>query len=170
MERMVAVGVITGAHGVKGEVKLRSFTADPLAIAGYNPLETETRGPIEIVKLRAGTDGMIAALKGVSDRDHAEALKATQLFVPRSRLPEPNVGEVYLGDLVVLVVLNGETRLGEVIAVPNFGAGYLLEVKIEARRDTIFIPFTEGFVKGVDIAGRTIVIELPGDFLDEEER
>src|SRR5437660_202550 len=103
MERMVAVGVITGAHGVRGEVKLKSFTADPLAITSYNPLETPRGGPIEIVKLRPGPGGFIAVIKNIHDRDQAEALKGTELLVPRDRLPEPKAGEVYLGDLVGLM-------------------------------------------------------------------
>ena len=79
-------------------------------------------------------------------------MKGTELFVPRARLPEPGKGEVYLGDLVGLAVMSGATKLGEVVAVPNYGAGDLLEVRIEGRGDTVLIPFTDGFVTGVDIA------------------
>src|SRR5687767_9090093 len=93
---MVLVGLITSAHGIKGEVKLRSFTADPEAIAAYSPLETANGEKIAIAKLRAQKDGFIAILKGVTDRNRAEALRGTELFVPRVRLPEPDEGEVYI--------------------------------------------------------------------------
>ena len=94
------VGVITGAHGIRGEVKLRSFTATPDALARYAPLTTATGGTIEIAKLRPQKDGFIAVLKGVTDRNAAEALKGTELFVPRDRLPAPGAGEVYVADLI----------------------------------------------------------------------
>ena len=84
----VLVGLITGAHGIKGEVKLRSFTAEPKAIATYSPLQTAAGNAITVAKLRPQKDGFIASLKGVTDRNAAEALRGTGLFVPRERLPE----------------------------------------------------------------------------------
>ncbi|MBC8036749.1 MAG: 16S rRNA processing protein RimM [Rhizobiales bacterium] len=163
---LVSVGVITGAHGVKGEVKLRSFTASPEAIATY-ALETGSGERIEIVKLRPRTDGFIAVLKNVMDRDAAEALKGTELFVPRERLAAPEAGEVYLRDLIGLDVWHGDKKLGNVLAVPNYGAGDLLEVKIEGRKDTVLIPFSERFVVSTDLEGGKIVVDLPDGFLDE---
>lgn len=166
---LVSVGVITGAHGIKGEVKLRSFTADPEAIASYSPLETAKGTSIEIVRLRAQKDGFIAVLKGVTDRNASEALKGTELFVPRSRLPEPEDGEVYLDDLIGLpVVLKDGTPLGEIIGVENFGASDLIDVKVEGRKDTVLIPFAGGFIVAAD-AGK-VIVDLPDGFLDEDAK
>lgn len=168
---MVSVGVITGAHGVKGEVKLRSFTADPAAIASYSPLETAAGRKIEIAKLRPQTDGFIASLKAVTSRDAAEELRGTELFVPRARLPEPGENEVYLRDLIGLTVwLKDGARLGDVVATPNYGAGDLLDVKVDGRKDTVLIPFSVGFVVEADVAARRIVVELPEGFLDDATR
>src|SRR5437763_868457 len=131
---MVLVGVITGAHGIKGEVRLKSFAAEPSAIAGYGPFATSTGEAIEIARLKPQKDGFIASLKGVTGRNRAEALKGRELFVPRGRLPPAKVNEVYVHDLIGLTVrLKDGSVLGEVIAVPNFGAGDLLEVKVEGR-------------------------------------
>ena len=167
---MVSVGVIIGAHGVKGEVRLKSFTADPSAIAGFGPLAAGAGESFEIVKLRPGKDGFIAILKGVTDRDRAEALKGTELFVGSERLPNPGKGEIYLRDLIGLAVVSNGARLGEVIAVQNYGAGDLLDVKLEGRTDTVLIPFAKGFVTEVDMEGGRIVVDLPEGFLDEELR
>ncbi len=166
---LVSVGVIIGAHGIRGEVKLKSFTADPAGIASYGPLATGGSEQFEIVKLRPQKDGFIAILKGVTDRDRAEALKGTELFVPRERLPRAGKGEVYLRDLIGLTVVNGGARLGEVVAVHNYGAGDLLDVKLDGRTDTVLIPFAKEFVVKTDLAGGRIAVELPEGFLDETE-
>jgi len=169
MERnLVLVGVITGAHGIKGEVKLRSFTAEPDALATYSPLETAAGTRIGIVRLRPQKDGFIAVLEGITDRNGAEALKGAELFVPRQRLPEPQDGEVYVHDLIGLpVLLTGGTRLGEVAGVENFGAGDLLDVKVDGRKDTVLIPFAETFVAAAD--AEKIVVDLPEGYLDEDQ-
>ena len=164
---VVAVGVITGAHGIRGEVKLRSFTAEPQAIAAY-PLQTAAGGNIEIARLRTQKDGFIARLKGVTDRNAAEALKGTELFVLRERLPAPEAGEVYLHDLIGNPVVLADGRvLGEVAGVANYGASDLIDVKVEGRKDTVLIPFAAGFVLTAD--GEKIVVDLPEGFLDEGE-
>ncbi len=166
---LIRVGVITNVHGIKGEVKLKSFTSDPEAIAGYSPLETGAGRLLEISKLRAQKDGFIAILKGVTDRNAAEALKGAELFVPRNRLPEPKENEVYLGDLVGLSVYQGEALLGNVVGVENFGASDLLEVAIAGRPDTVYIPFAESFVTEIDAGGGKIIVSLPDGFLDAGE-
>ena len=170
MRDLVSVGVITGAHGVRGEVKLRSFTAEPAAIASYSPLATKAGALVEIVRLRPRTDGFIAVLKGVIERNGAEALKGTELFVDRALLPEPEPDEVYLDDLIGLGVwTKAGAKLGEVIAVRNFGAGDLIDVKMTDRRDTVLIPFAKPFVLATDVAGGKITVDLPDGFLDEGE-
>jgi 16S rRNA processing protein RimM len=162
------VGIVTGAHGIRGEVKLKSFTADPEAIAGYNPLETGSGKPVEIAKLRPRKDGFIAILKGVGDRNAAEALKGTELFVPRARLPETAEDEVYVHDLIGLtVLLRDGSPIGKVVNVPNYGAGDLLEVKVEGRENTVLIPFASRFLIEKKFDAGKMVIELPEGFLEE---
>jgi 16S rRNA processing protein RimM len=164
----VLVGVITGAHGIRGEVKLKSFTADPAAIATYSPLETAKGAKIEIVKIRAQTDGFLAILKGVTDRNAAEALRGTELFVARTRLPEPEDDEVYVHDLIGLAVhLADGSLLGEIVDVADYGAGDLIDVKLEGRKDTVLIPFADQYV--LETAEDRIVVDLPEGFLDVEE-
>ena len=166
---MVLIGRITGAHGIRGEVKLRSFTADPAAIASYSPLETAKGAMIEVVKIRPQKDGFIAVLKGVSDRNASEALRGTELFVPRQRLPAPEENEVYVHDLIGRpVVLADGKPLGEVVGIENYGASDLIDVRIAGRKDTVLIPFAAGFVLVAD--GEKVVVDLPEGYLDEGRR
>ena len=166
---MVLVGAITGAHGIRGEVKLRSFTADPAALASYSPLETAKGAKIEIQRMRPQKDGFIAFLKGVTDRNAAEALRGTELFVPRERLPEPDEDEVYVHDLIGLPVhLADGSVLGEIVDVADYGAGDLIDVRVEGRKDTVLIPFADQYV--LDADGEKIIVALPEGFLDVEEQ
>jgi 16S rRNA processing protein RimM len=165
---MVLIGVITAAHGIRGEVKLKSFAAEPGRIAAYGRLSTQAGEAIEIDGLRPAKDGFIARLKGVTDRNRAEALAGRELFVPRRRLPDPKAGEVYVHDVIGLVARSKDGSIsGEVVGVPNFGAGDLLEVKIEGRTDTVLIPFADRFVPVIDEARREIVVDLPDGYLDD---
>jgi 16S rRNA processing protein RimM len=161
----VLVGVITAAHGIRGEVKLRSFTAGPDAIAGYSPLETAAGVKLEILRMRAQKDGFIASLKGINSRNAAEALKGAELLVPRDKLPEPTGSDIYVHDLIGLPVrLADGSLLGEIAGVANYGAGDLIDVKVEGRADTVLIPFAVQYVLTVDSQG--VVVDLPGGFLD----
>ena len=164
---LVLVGVITGAHGIRGEVKLRSFTAVRDAIAGYSPLLTTAGAKLSIKKLRVQRDGFIAVLDGVADRNAAEALKGIELFVLRERLPAVEDGEIYLDDLIGKpVVLKNGSRLGEIAGVENFGASDLIDVRLPGRKDTVLIPFAAGFVVSAD--GNTVIVDLPDGYLDAE--
>lgn len=164
---MVLVGAITGAHGIRGEVKLRSFTADPAAIASYSPLETAAGGKIEVTRVRPNKDGFIAILKGVADRNAAEALRGTELFVPRERLPEPEDDEVYVHDLIGMPVhLADGSLLGEIVDVADYGAGDLIDVKVDGRKDTVLIPFASQYV--LEAAEDRIVVDLPEGYLDTQ--
>jgi 16S rRNA processing protein RimM len=165
---LVPVGVITGAHGVRGEVKLRSFTAEPEAIVRYNPLQTARGGSVEITGLRGDKAGFIARLKGVADRNAAEALRGTELLVDRARLPEPGEGEVYLADLVGAAVTDRDGKaLGVVAGLANYGAGDLIDVKVAGRDDTVLIPLAGHFV--VEATKGRIVVDLPEGYFDEKE-
>ncbi len=157
----VCVGQIGAPHGVRGEVRLRSFTAEPEAIAGYGPLETEDGRTLEIESLRPAKDHFVVALSGIRDRDAAEQLANLKLYVPRERLPAlVETDEFYHADLIGLAVVNkaGE-QLGTVLAVHNFGAGDLIEVRLAAGGKTELVPFNELNVPTVDIAAGRIVIE-----------
>jgi 16S rRNA processing protein RimM len=165
--KLILAGQISGAHGIKGEVKLRSFTEDPLAIARYGPLVDEGgERPLRIVKLRAVRGGLVAILAGVETRSAAEALRGRRLFVDRKSLPEPAAGTCYQADLLGLVVKTTDERvLGRAEGIVNYGAGDLLEVASEEKAERMLVPLAGA---RADLGERTITIELPEGFLDEE--
>jgi 16S rRNA processing protein RimM len=165
----VVLAVVTGGHGIRGEVRLKSFAEDPAALTDYGPLERSDRGaPLEVVALRPTKDGLIARFAGVGDRNAADALKGVELSVPRGRLPEPGPDEFYFADLVGLAAVrpDGEA-LGKVIAVHNFGAGDVIEVELAGSLETILVPFTREAVPEVDVAAGRLVVDPPEGLLDE---
>lgn len=126
----VCLGAIAGAFGVKGEVRLKSFCAEPASIADYGPLATEDGRSFTVTITRPLKGAFAARLSGVTDRDAAEALRGTRLYADRSRLPPPGEDEFYHADLIGLVVLDtGGATLGRVKAIHDHGAGDLLEVE-----------------------------------------
>lgn len=162
-DRMVLVGAIAGAHGVRGEVRVKSFTADPLALADYGPLSDEGGRRFRL-KPRGQVRGLlIARLDGVADRDAAEALKGTRLYVPRAALPDTAAGEWYVGDLEGLAAEQPDgTPLGRVTSVANYGAGDVIEIALAAG-GSLLVAFTAQSVPAVDIAGGRIVIDPPAE-------
>jgi 16S rRNA processing protein RimM len=165
----VLVGVIVGAHGIKGEVKLKSFTSDPLGIGRYGPLQSTSGQQFEITKLKATKDDFIASLKNVNDRNEAELLKGVELFVAREKLPKLKTHETYAHDLMGLdVVLESGGKLGKLVGIPNYGAGDLLEVAVDGNTDTVLIPFTNAFVPQEDFSCGKIIVVLPQGYLDAE--
>ena len=166
----VLVGVIVGAHGIKGEVKLKSFTSEPLSIGRYGPLQSLSGQSFEITKLKAVKDDFIASLKSVGDRNEAEALKGVELFVAREKLPKLKNNETYAHDLMGLdVVLEDGSKLGKLVAMPNYGAGNLLEVAVNGSAETILIPFTNAFVPQNDFTNGKITVNLPEGYLDNDD-
>jgi 16S rRNA processing protein RimM len=167
---LVRVGAITGAHGIKGEVKLRSFTSNPDQIANYGPLVTTGGMTVEIETLRVQKDGFIARLSGVANRNAAEALKGQELFIARAALPEAQDGEIYVHDLVGMKakLSDGET-LGHVVGLVNFGAGDLIEIGRAESEETVFVPFAESYVRKIDRGRKRIVLDLPEGYLDEPQ-
>jgi 16S rRNA processing protein RimM len=159
----VCLGQIGAAHGLRGEVRLRSFTSDPAAIADYGPLETEDGRIFEIETLRPARDHFVVRLSGVRDRDSASALANTKLYVPRERLPETEQpDEFYHADLVGLAAVDrGGNTLGTVVAIHNFGAGDLIEVRADTGGNTELVPFDTTHVPAVDVAAGTIVVDPP---------
>ncbi|MGO9701746.1 MAG: ribosome maturation factor RimM [Xanthobacteraceae bacterium] len=160
----VCLGQIGAAHGLGGEVRLRSFTSNPQAIAGYGPLETEDGRVFEIEAMRPAKDHFVARLSGICDRSDAEQLTNVKLYVPRDRLPEPDqADEFYHADLIGLAVLDPAGQsLGTVIAIHNFGAGDLIEVEPQSGGKTELIPFDAAHVPLVDVAKGRIVISPRG--------
>jgi len=157
----ICVGQIGAAHGVRGQVRLRSFTADPQAVAGYGPFETEDGRVVAIEALRPVKDHFVATLAGIRDRDAAARLVNAKLFVPRERLPDiSEADEFYHADLIGMSAVNpaGE-KLGTVVAIHNFGAGDLIEVQLDANGKTELIAFDEINVPAVDIPAGLIVIQ-----------
>jgi 16S rRNA processing protein RimM len=167
----VCLGQIGAAHGVRGEVRLHSFTADPAAIASYGPLEGEDGRIFEIETMRPAKDHFVVTLAGVADRDAAERLVNIKLYVPRERLPAPDEpDEFYHADLIGLAVVDrsGQKR-GTVIAVHNFGAGDLIEIRSDASNKTELLPFDETHVPTVDVAAGKIVVDLPAANADRQD-
>jgi 16S rRNA processing protein RimM len=167
--RPVLLGRIVAAHGVRGDVLVRSFTAEPAAIAAYGPLHDEARQlRFDLSVVRVTPKGVVAHIAGISDRNAAEALKGVDLYVPRERLPEAEQDVYYHADLIGLSVVD-ETgaAIGEVVAVADYGAGDLLEIRLEGSRRTELVPFTSAFVPTVDLAGGRLVVTRPAAAEDE---
>jgi 16S rRNA processing protein RimM len=161
----ICVARIGAPHGVKGEVKLWSFTADPAAVADYGPLESQD-GTLrfEIETLRPAKDHLVARLSGVRDRDAAQRLTNVDLYVPRERLPAPAPEEFYHADLIGLRAEGRDgTALATVVGIHDFGAGDLLELRAAGASSTVLMPFTAETVPVVDIAGGRVVIDPPQD-------
>lgn len=167
----VCVGRIIGARGLKGELRVRSFTADPEAVAAYGPLATDSGERVLRLRIVGTTkNAIVVRVDGIDDRAAAEALRGTGLYVDRAKLPPPAEDEFYHADLIGLVAVlagceNGALRpLGEVAAVHDFGAGPLLEIETSGA-PPVLVPFTRKAVPEVDIAGgRIVVAALPGLF------
>ena len=169
MAAQICVARIGAAHGVRGAVKLWTFTEDPLAVRDYGPLMTKDGArQFEVTHLREAKDHLVATLKGVSTRDDAERLNGLELYVPRDRLPETDDDEYYHADLIGLAAVNAaDEPLGRVVAIHNFGAGDIIEIA-PARGATMLLPFTNAVVPTVDLAGGRVVIELPQEIEGDE--
>ena len=167
MTERVCVGAIAGAFGVRGEVRLKSFTSQPNDIAAYAPLYTEDGSRSFTVRLtRPVTGGLGARLSGVETREQAEALKGVTLWADRDKLPALPDDEFYHADLIGLSVHDtGGALLGKVRAIYDHGAGDILEIHGPGRRWVLLLPFTRAFVPTVDLAAGRIVADPP----DEQE-
>ncbi|HEY4135947.1 MAG TPA: ribosome maturation factor RimM [Alphaproteobacteria bacterium] len=167
----VCVGAVAAAHGIKGEVKIKAFTADPASVGAYGPLLDETgKRSFKLSAVRVTNDGtVIARLDGVADRNAAEALRGLRFYALRAALPEAGEGEYYHHDLIGLkaVLASGED-FGTVVAVDNFGAGDVIEIK-PANGDSVVLPFTDAVVPEVDLSAGRIVVAPPDGLLDDEE-
>lgn len=170
-QRLIRLGVFGAAQGVRGEVRVKSFTVDPKSIGAYGAL-TDASGSrrFALHVVRAVKDDMVVArVDGVGSREAAQALTGVELFARRDQLPAPGEGEYYHEDLVGLQAFapSGEA-IGEVVAVLNYGAGDLLEIRPAAGGETILLPFAEAFAPEIDFEAGGMTIVLPNEIGDEE--
>ncbi|NBB69302.1 MAG: 16S rRNA processing protein RimM [Alphaproteobacteria bacterium] len=160
--RRVCLGVITGAHGVGGEVKVRPFTAEPDALDAYGAVENATGDRrLHLTVERVSSKGVIVRIAGVDDRDAALALRGTELWLDRQRLPEPAEDEWYVDDLAGLQVVDTDgAPLGRVRAVADHGGGDVVEILADDGRE-LAVPFTRAHVPEVDVAAGRLVVAAP---------
>lgn len=172
--KRICLGVISGASGVQGEVKIKPYTSAPEDVGAYGPVDLvgqneagDTQTGVGIKIVRSAKDAVVARLEGVSDRDAAEALRGLELYVARAMLPGEEEDEYYHGDLVGLTVedLEGAT-LGTVMAVYDFGAGEMLEVNLKAG-GIAMLPYTKAAVREVLIGEGRIIADPPEGVLPE---
>jgi 16S rRNA processing protein RimM len=155
---------VAGAHGLRGALKLRCFTERPEDVVAYGPVfDRHGECLFELAVISAARGGVLARAGGIDDRDAAEALRGTELFVPRSALPELPPDEYYYSDLEGMDALRPDgSRLGVVNGVGNFGAGDLIEVQADDGQ-RISLPFTRETVPAIDLQRRRLVVEPPED-------
>jgi 16S rRNA processing protein RimM len=164
MAAHICVARIGAAHGVRGAVKLWTFTEDPFAITRYGPLTTKDGArSFEVAHVREAKDHLVATFKGIADRNAAERLNGLELYVAREKLPATDDDEYYHADLIGLSAeTTGGAPLGKVIAIHNFGAGDIIEIA-PASGATMLLPFSNEVVPTVDLAGGRVLIELPAE-------
>ena len=159
----IVVGVIAGSFGVKGEIRLKSFCADPGDIANYSPLHTEKGDEYTVKITRSVKNGFAARLSGIRFKDEADKLKGTKLYADRALLPDLPDDEYYYTDLIGLDVLDtGGAAIGKIASVENHGAGDILDIRGPGIK-TLLLPFTRDIVPTVDLTARRVIIDPPED-------
>ena len=163
MGPLILVGRVAGAFGVKGEVRITTFTAEPLAVRAYGKLLREDGAPgLTLLSAREVKGGVVARVAEVETREQAEALRGLKLHVPRDALPEPDEDEFYLADLIGMSVETSDGQpLGHVRSVRDFGAGDLLEIAPTQGGDAWYLPFTREAVPEVRLADRKLIAAPP---------
>jgi 16S rRNA processing protein RimM len=169
MAAHICVARIGAAHGVRGAVKLWTFTEDPLAVKAYGPLVTKDGArQFEVTNAREAKGHLVATLKGVATREEAERLNGVELYIAREKLPATEEDEYYHADLIGLAAVTPANEpLGQIIAIHNFGAGDIIEIA-PPHGATMLLPFTNAVVPTVDVAGGRVVIELPEEIEGDE--
>ena len=164
MAAPICVARIGAAHGVRGAVKLWTFTEDPFAVKRYGPLATKDGARwFEVATAREAKGHLVATLKGVATREEAERLNGIELYISREKLPATDDDEYYHADLIGLAAVNAANEpLGRVIAIHNFGAGDIIEIA-PPQGTSLLLPFTNAVVPTVDPAAGRVVIELPDE-------
>lgn len=163
-EHRILLGVITSAHGIRGEVKIKSFTDDPSALGRYGPLQDKTGKRAFTLKILGEQKGLVlAAIDGVRDRNAAELLRGVELYGPRNALPTAEEGEYFVEDLIGMAVVQDGTPIGTLKAFHNFGAGDILEIAFADGREELF-SFTDANFPDIDMEARRITF-CPPDVL-----
>src|SRR6202171_1241669 len=164
MAAPICIARIGAAHGVRGAVKLWTFTEDPLAVKAYGPLVTKDGArQFEVTHAREANGHLVATLKGIATREDAERLNGLELYIAREKLPATDETEYYRADLIGLAAVTPANEpLGRVIAIHNFGACDIMEISPQSG-ETMLRPFTNAVVPSVDLAGGRVVIELPDE-------
>jgi 16S rRNA processing protein RimM len=162
MPAQICIARIGAAHGVRGAVKLWTFTEDPFAVKAYGPLRTKDGArSFEVATAREAKGHLVATFKGVATREDAERLNGIELYVTREKLPATDENEYYHADLIGLAAVTpADEPLGRVIAIHNFGAGDIIEIA-PLQGATLLLPFTNAVVPSVDLANGRVVIALP---------
>ncbi|WP_376986402.1 ribosome maturation factor RimM [Bosea sp. R86505] len=169
-DKLILLGVIGAAHGIKGEVRIKAFTGDPLAIADYGPLTDEKGRRFEIAEIRPAKEVVVARLKGITSREAAESLNGVNLFVSRDKIPAPEDEDEFLqADLIGCAVVGPDgVVLGTVTTVANYGAGDLLDILLLDGR-SVLMPFTKAFAPRIDIAARRIEAVPPEGLFEADD-
>ena len=169
MAAPICVARIGAAHGVRGAVKLWTFTEDPLAVKRYGPLVTKDGAcQFEVTSAREAKGYLVATLKGIATREDAERLNGVELYVARDKLSATDEDEYYHADLIGLAAVNAASEpIGRVTAIHNFGAGDIIEIA-PADGATMLLPFTNAVVPSVDLAAGRVVIELPDEIVGDD--
>ncbi len=169
--RRILVGVILGAHGVRGDVRVRSYTADPKSLFMFKTIADESGKRVFALKRKGATkNDFIASIVDVKDKDSADALRGTKLFVERAALPKARKSEYYEVDLVGLKVLTVEGKpLGEVQALHDYGAGPFLEIQPK-KGASFMLPFNDVYVPEIDLDGGALTVFVPEGWLNAESK
>ena len=160
------MGVFGAPRGQRGEMRVKSLTADPMAIGAYGPLTDKNRARVFVFEaLRPLKDAMLAAkVRGVSTREAAAALSGVEIFARRDQLPPPAENEFYYDDLIGLVAVDAAgARLGRIVSVGNYGAGDILEIASESGGETLLLPFTREVAWAIDFEAGLVVVERPNE-------
>ncbi|WP_306142323.1 ribosome maturation factor RimM [Roseibium sp. MMSF_3412] len=165
----VLMAKIGAAHGIRGEVRVKPFGDDPLSFTDYGVLTSKDGArSFEVEKARVQKTVVITKFRSVNDRNQAEELNGVELFIDRDQLPDPDEDEYYYSDLNGLSVVDQDgNALGKIIAVQDFGAGDLLEIRPRRGR-TFYIPFTKEFVPDVSVSSGRVTAHLPEDYFSED--
>lgn len=171
-EKRILLGRIVGVHGIRGEVVIHSYAAVPEDIAAYGALsDKDGKREIKLLSVRMASKGVVARIAGIADRNAAEALKGTELFIARERLPPPEPDTFYVSDLIGMTVIDGQgSVVGVVVDAPNYGAGDLLEIRKTGSSQTELIPFTDAYVPEVDLPARRVVVRPVAYAEDDQEQ
>jgi 16S rRNA processing protein RimM len=166
VENRILLGIVAAPHGVRGLVRIRSFTENPMAVAGYGPLSDETgKKRFKVEALSANRDAVLARIDGVADRNAAEALRGVKLYVERSVLPATGAKEWYEADLIGLRAVGKDGKdWGKVVAFHDFGAGSMMEIT-----GGLMLPFNDEAVPEIDVEGGKVTVDPPAGLLAERQ-